>query len=351
MSSRALTLDEVARLTGGRVTGDPATRVRGIAPLDQAGPEQLGLLSERGYVRAAASSRAGALFVGAALAEELPDEERPRVVVEDAKSALVPLLEHLHPDEPAEPGVHPSAVLGRGVSLGAGVRIGPCAVLGDRVVVADGARLEAHVVVGEGCRIGEEAVLHPNVTLYPRTVLGRRVVVHAGARIGVDGFGYALVDGAFRKVPQVGRVVVEDDVEIGANACIDRGSIGETVVGAGTKLDNLVHIAHNVRLGPSCAFAAQVGVAGSTRIGAGVVAGGQAGIAGHIEVGDGASLAAQAGVAGHVDAGETVMGFPARSRHEFLKASALTYRLEGLFKEVRRLRREVDELRGEGEEG
>jgi UDP-3-O-[3-hydroxymyristoyl] glucosamine N-acyltransferase len=344
VTATTLTLAEVAQITGGRVMGDAATRIRGVAPLQQAGPEQLGLLSGRGYVLEARRSRAGALFVSAALVDAVGDDARPRVVVEDAQAALVPLLQHLHPTAEPEPGIHPTAVLGQSVSLGAGVGIGPYAVLGDDVVVGDGARVGPHVVVGDGCRVGEGSVLHPGVTLYPGTVLGRRVVVHSGARIGVDGFGYAFVDGQHRKVPQVGRAILEDDVEVGANTCVDRGSIGDTVVGAGSKLDNLVHIAHNVTLGETCAFAAQVGVAGSTHFGRGVLAGGQAGISGHLEIGDGARIAAQAGITGNVDPGKTVMGYPARRQRDYLKASALTYRLPDLFREVRALRKELERL-------
>lgn len=346
MSRKPITLDDVARTTGGRVVGDGGVRVRDVAPLADAGPDDLALLADRRYLPALEESRAGALLVQEALLEQVEGTDVPAVVVADAHRALVPLLELLHPPAAVPVGIHPTAVLGRGVSLGTDVWVGPYAVLGDGVVVADRARVGPHAAVGDGCRIGEESVLNPGVVLYAGTVVGRRVVVHAGARLGVDGFGYAVGDdGAFRKIPQVGRVVVEDDVEIGANACIDRGSIGDTVVGAGSKLDNLVHLAHNVRLGAGCAFAAMVGVAGSVRIGRGVVAGGQAGISGHLSIGDGARLAAQAGVIGDIPAGETWMGYPARERREFLKAEALTYRLPDLVKEVRRLRKELDELR------
>jgi UDP-3-O-[3-hydroxymyristoyl] glucosamine N-acyltransferase len=334
---------EIANIVGGRVVGDGSFRVRDVAPLRDATPDELGFLAARHYVTQVPRSRAGALLVAEAVSD-LFDDERPRVVVADAHAGLIPLLGHLHPADEPSPGVHPTAVLGQRVSLGAGVVIGPYAVVGDGTVVADRVRIEAHVVVGKGCRIGEDTVLHPGVVLYARTVLGRRVEIHSGARIGVDGFGYAQMDGGLRKVPQVGRVVVGDDVEIGANACIDRGSIGDTVVSEGSKLDNLVHLAHNVQLGMSCALAAQTGIAGSTRLGNGVMCGGQVGISGHLELGDGVSVAAQAGVTSHVDAGSTVMGYPARDMQEYLKAYALTFRLGELRREVRALRKQLDAL-------
>ena len=348
MSTTPLSLRDVARVTGGRVVGDPDRQVRGVSPLRDAGPDDLGLLSSRRYAGAARKSRAAAFLVSRSLVEVL-DDDRPRVEVDDAQAALIPLLRHTHPAPEPEPGVHPTAVLGSGVSLGPEVSVGPYAVLDDGVVVADRARIGAHVTVGRGSRLGEDSVLHPGVVLYPRTVVGRRVVIHAGARIGVDGFGYARTEDGWRKIPQVGRVVVEDDVEIGANSCIDRGSIGDTVVGAGSKIDNLVHLGHNVRLGERCAFAAQMGVAGSVVFGSDVVAGGQVGVSGHLEIGDGVQLAAQSGVTTDVDPGSTVMGYPARDMREYLKASAASYRVHDLIRTVRRLESEVAEL-GEGRE-
>jgi UDP-3-O-[3-hydroxymyristoyl] glucosamine N-acyltransferase len=323
----SLSLEEVARLVGGTVVGSPSVRVSGVAPLDQATGEQLGLFADRRYSSDLRGTRGGAVLVSAALAGEVP-AELPAVVVDDAHAALPPLLAHLHPESQPTSGVHATAVLGRQVTLGRDVEIGAYAVLGDDCRVGDRARIGAHVVVGRGSVIGEDVLLHPHVVLYPGTEVGSRAIVHAGARLGSD---------AYRKIPQVGRCVVEEDVEIGANTCIDRGSIGDTVVGRGSKLDNLVHLAHNVRLGPVCAMAAQVGIAGSTRVGKGVVFGGQAGLVGHLDIGDGAQISAQAGVIGDVAAGETVTGYPARKLKEFLKGAALALRLPEILGRVRAL--------------
>ncbi|HZD05993.1 MAG TPA: UDP-3-O-(3-hydroxymyristoyl)glucosamine N-acyltransferase [Longimicrobiales bacterium] len=343
----SITLKQAAELVGGRVAGDGEVELTGVAPLDEAGPTELGLVADRRYLQRAADSRAGAFLVSESLEDALP-APRDRVVVEDAHAALVPLLHRLHPEPVSHPGVHPTAVLGRDVELGVGVTVGPYAVVESGCVLEDRCRIGPHTVVGRGCRVGEDATLHAQVTLYPGTVVGRRTIVHSGARLGVDGFGYAPVDGVFHKIPQVGRCVIEDDVEIGANTCVDRGSIGETRIGRGTKLDNLVHLAHNVRVGPGCAMAAQVGIAGSTRIGSGVVFGGQAGLAGHLEVGDGSRISAQAGVIGDVAKGDTVTGYPARDLKIYLRASAHFLRLPELAKRVADLERRAEEPQEDG---
>jgi len=339
-SAVLLSLDEVAKLVSGTVIGDPGHRVRGVAPLETAGELDLALLADRRYLGAALGTRSRALLVSAALADTV-GEDRSAVVVQDAHAALATLLNHFHPLPEHNPAVHSTAALGLGVRLGRGVTVGAYAVLGDGSVLSDGVQVGSHVVVGAGSEIGEGSILHPHVVLYPRTSVGRRVIVHAGARLGSDGFGYVLGETGFRKVPQVGRCIIEDDVEIGANTCIDRGSIGDTVIGRGSKLDNLVHVAHNVHLGPSCALAAQVGIAGSTRIGAGVVFGGQSGAGGHLEIGEGARVSAKAGILTNVEARATVAGFPARDVRSYMKGAALMLRLPELHKRVRAIERKL----------
>ncbi|MSR23120.1 MAG: UDP-3-O-(3-hydroxymyristoyl)glucosamine N-acyltransferase [Gemmatimonadetes bacterium] len=311
--------------------------VRGVAPLGAAGPEQLGFLAHRRYLSHLGSCRAGALLISAEMASLLPPDSRPRLVVPNAHDALTTLLEAFHPEQRTEPEVHPTAVFGTGVRIGTDVRIGPYSVIESDVVVGDGVLIGAHVVVGTGSRIGRGSILHPHCVLYPGTVLGERVIVHSGARLGVDGFGYVFRDGAHQKIPQVGSCIIEDDVEIGANTTIDRGSIGETRVGAGAKLDNLVHLAHNVSVGPRAILTAQVGVAGSATIGAGVLAGGQAGFLGHVTVGDGAKVGAQSAVMKNVAPGETVQGSPARPQAEFLRTAAAQRLVPELMRRVRRL--------------
>lgn len=312
--------------------------------MGDAGEGDLAFLAARRYVRDLAECRGRALLVAEPLASVEPGP-RDRLVVGDPYRALCELLRLLHPEPAsvAEPGVHPAAVVDPSASVACSARIGPGAVVGAGASVGARASLGPNCVVGEGASVGPDAVLFPNTTVYAGSVLGARVVVHAGARIGVDGFGYATVDGEHAKIPQVGGCVVEDDVEIGANCTIDRGSIGKTVVGAGSKLDNLVHVAHNVEIGPGSLLVAQVGVAGSTRTGPGVAMGGQAGLIGHLEIGAGARIGAQAGVIGDVAPGEVVSGYPARDHKSYLRAMARLMRLPELAKRVARLERDARE--------
>jgi UDP-3-O-[3-hydroxymyristoyl] glucosamine N-acyltransferase len=262
-----------------------------------------------------------------------------RIVVKDPHGALPKLLAHFYPTPLPEAGIHPTAVLEKGVELGEGITIGPYVVVGDGTVLGDGVRIGAHSVLGAECIVGADSVIHPHVVLYPGTRLGARVILHAGTCLGVDGFGYVPVEGEIRKVPQVGVCVVEDDVEVGANSCIDRGSIGRTIIGKSTKLDNLVHLAHNVQLGQGVLMAAQVGVAGSSIIRDGAMFGGQVGISGHLEIGEGVRVGGQGGVIGDVPPGKTVLGFPARDHREYLRAMGMAFKLP---ETVRRLK-EVEE--------
>ena len=338
-----LTARQIAELLEGQVEGDPNVPISGIAPIDQAQPHELGFLAQRKYLRFLAETRAGAILVSEALASQA--ETAPsRIVVKEAHLALPTLLATFYPETKPEASIHPTAVFEKGVALGKEVSVGPYSVLGEGVQVGDGARIASHVVVGDGCVVGPESVLHPHVVLYPGTKLGARVILHAGVKLGVDGFGYVPVNGENQKVPQVGACVVGDNVEIGANSCVDRGSIGRTVVGEGTKLDNLVHLAHNVQVGKGVLMAAMVGIAGSTRIGDHCLFGGQSGAVGHIEIGAGARVGAQAGIIGDLPAKETVSGFPARSQREFFRAMGMLYKLPETLRRLQDLEARVASL-------
>jgi len=347
---REISIEDVAGLSGGRVEGDPAIRVSGIAPLDQAGPDELGFLAQRRYVKYLPECRARAILVGEALAPEAR-EVATMVIVREPHAALPPLLDAFYPPVPTQPGIHSTAVLGKGVSLGEGVSIGPYAVLEEGAIIGHRVRIGAHAVVGRGCVVGPESILHPHVVLYPGTRLGERVVLHAGVRLGVDGFGFVPVGGEHRKVPQVGECILEDDVEIGANTCVDRGSIGRTVIGKGSKLDNLIHLAHNVQVGEGVLMAAMVGISGSTRVGNRAMFGGQAGMVGHIEIGEGARIGAQAGVIGDIPPGETVSGYPARNNREFLRAMGLAFKLPDTLRRIEELEARITELESQLTEG
>lgn len=344
MTLKASEIAEIldARLAGG---GDPV--VRGVAPLDRAGPEDLGLLASARYLSYVPASHAGALLVSTELDKEVEDV-RPRIVVEDPHAALVVLLPRLYPQEAPEPGIHPNAFVAEGVVLGEDVSIGAFAVVEAGARLGARVSIGAHSVVGAGCSLGDDVTLHPHVTLYAGVTLGDRSILHSGCRVGVDGFGYAQVGGAAAKIPQVGTVIIGSDVEIGANTTVDRGSIGPTEIGDGVKIDNLVQIGHNVRIGAHSIIVAQVGISGSTRLGQGVTLGGQAGLGGHIVIGDGATIAGQAGVFGDVPAGEVYSGYPARPHKEALRAQAAVFRLGKLTERVRRLEERLEDGEDDG---
>ena len=345
-----LTLARVAEATGGRVVGDGASSVRRISTLRDGGPGDLAFLADRRYTGDLDGCRAGALLVSEALSG-CQGGPRDRVVVDDARQALVTLLGVFHPLPPQSWTRHPSAVVHPAANLPDRAEIGAGAVVGAGVVIGDRARIGAHCVVGEQSRIGDDTVLHPHVTLYPGVRLGRRVIVHAGSRIGVDGFGYIQEDGSHIKVPQVGGCIVGDDVEIGANCTIDRGSLGNTRIGAGAKLDNLVHLGHNVEIGARAMIVAQVGIAGSTRVGEGAALGGQAGLVGHLTIGAGARIGAQAGVISDIAPGQVVSGYPARDHRRYLRAMARLMRLSRLAARVGSLERRVAATEPHSKEG
>lgn len=331
-----LTARDVAELVGGVVQGDSEAPVHGVAPIDRAAPGQLTFLASARYAPLLASCAASVVLVTPELADA-PGGVAARVVVAKPQEAMLRLLPVLYSPPVQRPGIDPTARLGRGVVLGEDISIGPYVVIGEGARLGDRVRLDAHAVVGDGVELGDDTHLFPHVTTYPGTRVGRRVVVHAGARLGNDGFGFVFTGGSHQKIPHVGRCIIEDDVEIGANTTIDRGSIDDTVIGAGTKIDNLVMIGHNVRVGRLCLIVAQAGISGSTRLGDGCVVGGQVGIAGHGQIGDGARLAAQAGVFGDVPAGETWSGYPARPHREALRAQSALFKLAGMIRRLEKL--------------
>jgi UDP-3-O-[3-hydroxymyristoyl] glucosamine N-acyltransferase len=333
---RLLTAEAIARLVGGELRGDGGVRVSSVAPLDRAGASDLTFLAAARYAPLFSSTQAGAALVSPELADERGDV-RARIVVARPHEAMLRVLPELYVSPPRVPGVHASAVIGRGAVLGREVSIGAYVVIAPDVHIGDRVSIDAGCVIGEGVHIGDDSQLLSSVTVYPRARLGHRVIIHAGARIGSDGFGYVFHEGAHQKIPHIGRCLIGDDVEIGANTTIDRGSIDDTVIGPGTKIDNLVHIGHNVRIGALCLIMAQVGIAGSTYVEDGVILAGQVGLSGHLTVGKGARLGAQAGVFGDVPAGQTWSGYPARPHKEALRAYAALFRLSGLMKTLERL--------------
>ncbi|HEX6559759.1 MAG TPA: UDP-3-O-(3-hydroxymyristoyl)glucosamine N-acyltransferase [Longimicrobiales bacterium] len=329
---------EIATLVGGTLEGATDPEITGVAPLDRASASELSFVAHAKYAPYLAETRAGAVLATEALIPR-GSTQLPRIVVGDVYRALAAVLERLYPVRAPAAGVHPTALLGYGAQLGGDVVIGPYAVIGENVRIGDRCRLGAHCVIGDHCTLADDVVLNAQVTLYSEVRIGERSIIHSGARIGPDGFGYTFVDGQHRKVPQVGGVIIGSDVEIGANTCIDRGSVGPTEIGDGVKIDNLVHIAHNVQVGDLSIIVAQVGISGSTTIGQGVTLAGQAGVTGHIHIGDGAVIGAQAGVIGDVPAGATYSGYPARPHKEAMRALGALFKLPDILKRLRSLER------------
>jgi UDP-3-O-[3-hydroxymyristoyl] glucosamine N-acyltransferase len=333
---RTLTAADIAAAAGGELRGDPAARVATIAPLHRAGPSDLTFLAAARYAPLLADRRPGVLLVTPELATT-PGSPHSVIIVEKPVEVLLGILPRLYTLPRSAPGIHHTVSLGRGVRLGKDVTVGPYVVIGDGASVGDDTVIDAHVVIGAGVSVGAKCHLFPGVTLYSGSSLGSRVIAHSGVRIGGDGYGYVFSNGAHQKIPHVGRCFIHDDVEIGANTTIDRGSIDDTVIGAGTKIDNLVQIGHNCTVGRLCLIMSQVGLAGSTRVGDGAILAGQAGFSGHLEIGERAKIGAQAGVFGDVPAGETWSGYPARPHRESLRASAALFKLAGMIKRLERL--------------
>jgi UDP-3-O-[3-hydroxymyristoyl] glucosamine N-acyltransferase len=336
----ALTLGELAEALGARLIGDPEAAIRGVAPLAEAAADEITFLANPRYRKDLEATGAAAVL----LAEPVEGLKAAQLVVADPYAAYARVMQRLFGTRRAAPGVSPDARIDPAARVGAEAHVGAFVTVGPDAVVGARATLHPGVHVGAGCRLGDDVVLHPNVVVRDGCRLGHRVIVHAGTVIGSDGFGFATEGGVHHKIPHVGIVVVEDDVEIGANVTIDRAVLGETVIGAGAKLDNLVQVAHNVRVGPGSLIAAQSGISGSTTLGRYVVLAGQTGVAGHLTVGDGARVAGKAGVTKDVPGGETVSGFPAAPHRAQLKAQAAAARLPELRERLARLERRVREL-------
>lgn len=335
---------DVAAAVGGALQGDPDVRLTGIAPLDRAGPHDLTFLASQKYAKQLAECQAGAVLI----TSDLVGTEGPcatRIVVPKPHEAVLALLPRFYA-APVRPfvGVHPTAIVAQDAVVDVDVCVEAYAVIGAGARVGAGCWIGSHVVIGDGAILGTRTRLYSHVTIYPHAVVGDRCAIHSGSRIGSDGFGYVFNEGAHQKIPHVGGCRIGNDVEIGANTTIDRGSIDHTVIGDGTKIDNLVHIAHNVRIGRLCLIVAQVGIAGSVRVEDGVVLAGQVGISGHHTIGARATLTAQAGVFSDVPAGETWGGFPARPHRQMLRGHAAVSKLPDLLRKIERVLKREGEL-------
>ncbi|HEU4364139.1 MAG TPA: UDP-3-O-(3-hydroxymyristoyl)glucosamine N-acyltransferase [Candidatus Krumholzibacteria bacterium] len=341
MGTRSYRLCELADIVGGEVVGDGDVEIRGVAGIREAGPGEITFVANPRYAEFLAATRASAVIGGSDLSPV-----KPLIRIGNPYYAYLQVLSLFAADRAVRYArgvheralVHPDAVLGADVAVGPFCQISAGARIGDRTTILAG------TFVGEGCVIGSDCLIYPNVTIREGAEIGCRVILQPGVVLGSDGFGYAKNGSSHHKVPQIGRVVIEDDVEIGANSCVDRATTGETRIRRGTKIDNLVQIAHNVVIGEDSMLAAQVGISGSTEVGRNVVMGGQAGLAGHIEIGDRATIGAQAGVTKGVAADKVVSGYPARDHELAKRLYAHTAMLPALFERVRILEQRLREL-------
>ncbi len=318
-------LAELAPLAGADPAGQGARMFRGIAPLQTAGPEEISFLHNPRYVAALEQTRAGAVIVAPKLAARVPAAS-VALVTEDPHAGWARIAARFHPPPPPRAGIHPSAVVDPAARIDPACEIGPLAVIGASAVLGPGCRIGAGAVIGPGVVMGRDCRIGPLASV-SHALLGDRVYVYPGARIGQEGFGFAITEGGFVTVPQLGRAILEDDVEIGANSTVDRGAATDTVIGAGSRVDNLVQIAHNVRLGRCCVVAGHAGISGSTVLGDFVQIGAQAGLTGHLSIGARARIGAQCGVMSDVAAGADVLGSPAMPVREFLRNVAVLRRL------------------------
>ncbi len=338
--AHALTVGELAARIQGAVEGNHGALILGVSSIDEAEVGDIVFAENARFLSKASQSRASAIV--SFLDATTPD--KPLIKVDNPRYAFAKILELFKQPLNAEPGIHPASVRGHNVHLGDEASVGPHVTLGDNVKIGNRAVILAGCYISDESEIGDDCVIHPNVTLYAYSRIGARTVIHSGTVIGADGFGYMRIGDHSYKIPHVGNVEIGEDVEIGANCTIDRAKTGSTIIGARTKIDNLVHIAHNVKIGYDCIIIAQVGVAGSAELGHGVTLAGQSGVRDHVKIGDGVLVMARGAVFGDVKPGEQVSGYPARRHAEKMRVDAATAKLPEYVKRVRALEKQNAQL-------
>jgi len=331
------TIADIAKHLGGEVIGDASLVLKGFAPADRAQPGDLTFAENESYFARAEQSAASAIMVDG----PGTSAHKALIRVPNARVAFAKVLPLFFPEPAFAAGIHPTAVVPASAQVDPTAHIGPHCILGEKVRVGARSVLQGLNAVGADCLIGEDVNLFPNVTLYPRTEVGNRVRIHSGTVVGSDGFGYVLDNGIHRKVPQIGNVIICDDVELGANVTVDRGALGPTIVGKGTKIDNLVQVAHNVTVGEHCIIVSQAGIAGSTKLGNYVILGGQVGLAGHLKIGNRVSVAAQSGVMNNIPDGEKWIWSPAQPDRQAKRQMIALQQLPELFRRVKQLEKQL----------
>jgi len=343
-------LTDIARLVGGEITGSADAEIERVAKIEEAVPGDITFLSNLKYKRHLSTTNASAvLLTRGASFEELTRRPAPITIVSvsDPYKSFLILLDLFNPaPKPLAPGIHPTAVIASSAQVSNSAAVGAHVTVGERSVIAEGAALHSGTVIGDDVRIGKGSLIYANVTIREGCTIGDRVIIHSGTVIGSDGFGFTpMEDGTYEKIPQRGTVIIEEDVEIGANCAIDRATIGATIIRRGAKLDNLIQVAHNVVVGEDTVIAAQTGISGSTKIGKHCAIAGQVGLTGHIEIADNTTIGAQSGVPKSITKpGKIYFGYPARELSQTLKIEAALGQLPELLHELRKMQKKIEEL-------
>lgn len=335
---------QIAQFVQGVIEGDENATVNTFAKIEDGKPGAISFLSNPKYTHYIYDTESSIVLVDKSVELEKPTKAT-LIRVDNAYECVAKLLQLYESMKPKKTGIDSLAFVSPSAKIGENVYIGAFAYIGDNVVIGDGCQIYPNVVICDNAKVGNDCLFYPNVTIYHDCHVGKRVTLHAGSVVGSDGFGFAPSENGYDKIPQIGIVTIEDDVEIGANTCIDRSTMGSTYVRKGVKLDNLVQIAHNTDIGANTVMSAQVGVAGSTKVGQWCMFGGQVGIAGHITIGNKVFLGAQSGVPSSLKDDQTLIGTPPMEKLPYFKSQAIFQRLPDLYKQIQKLQKEVDELK------
>ena len=335
---------QIADFIGGRVEGDDNAKVNTFAKIEEGVPGAISFLSNPKYTHFIYETKSSIVLINEDMKLEQP-VETTLIRVANAYEAVAKLLQLYESTKPKKKGIDPMAGIAPSAQVADDVYIGAFAVVGEGAVVGKGSQIYPHTVIGDGVKVGEGCLFYPNVTIYQGCKIGNHVTIHAGSVIGADGFGFAPNAEGYDKIPQIGIVIIEDNVEIGANTCIDRSTMGSTIIRKGVKLDNLIQVAHNCEIGENTVMSAQVGLAGSTKVGAWCMFGGQVGVAGHIQIGDKTFLGAQSGVPGSIKGNQTLIGTPPMEPKAYFKSQAIFRRLPDMYKQLAELQKQMDELK------
>lgn len=337
------TAEQIANVIGGRVEGNKDAKVHTFAKIEEGTEGAISFLSNPKYTHYLYNTKSSIVIVNEDVELE-KDVDATLIRVKNAYESIAKLLQIYEASKPKKTGVAPQAYIAPSAKLGNNCYVGPFAYVGEGAEIGDGCQIYPHAVIGDNVKVGTNCIFYPNTTIYQGCKIGNNVTIHAGSVIGADGFGFAPGADGYNKIPQIGIVVIEDNVEIGANTCVDRSTMGATVIHKGVKLDNLVQVAHNVEIGENTVMSAQVGIAGSTKVGSWCMFGGQVGLAGHITIGDKTFLGAQSGVPGNLKGGEELIGTPPMNPRAYFKSQAIFRRLPDMYKDLNDAKKKIEEL-------